>query len=466
MITDNKGTWHYLALKSVSTDDGDMKPTKSLSKLFRGISSKHDGDFYCLGCLHSFRSDKTLKKHERLCDNHKYCKTVMPDDDKKILRHRFGTKSLKLSHIIYADTESLLIKHDLCSNKIKQSYTEKKATHEACGYSMNIVRSYDKNIHNFYRGKDCIQKFCKELRDKATEIINIPKKALIPLTIGAQEKHERSKFCYICNGIFNTDEKDKHYINYKKVIDHDHYTGKYRGAAHSICNLRYREQREIPVALHNGSNYDFHIIMNELAKEFRADMKCLGENTEKYISFSIPLKVANDEGKIIVYRLKFIDSFRFMNRFLPNLTNNLSDINTMNCKTCKERNKIISACKYIAYEGNHAIYECEKCNTKSRKPLASLKEKLKNVYDFCNGNIDKFLLLLRKGAYPYDYMGNWKRFDQNTLPQRKEFYNELDHKDITNEYYAQAQKVWNTFIIKNLSCSNRHPTTCRYIRKF
>ena len=56
------------------------------------------------------------------------------------LKHQFGTKSLKMSHVIYADTESLLKKHDSCSNNPEKSYTEKKATHEACGYSMNIVR--------------------------------------------------------------------------------------------------------------------------------------------------------------------------------------------------------------------------------------------------------------------------------------------------------------------------------------
>ena len=202
------------------------------------------------------------------------------------LKHQFGTKSLKMSHVIYADTESLLKKHDSCSNNPEKSYTEKKATHEACGYSMNIVRLYDKNIHSFYRGKDCIQRFCKELRDKATEIINIPKKPLFPLTSDEQAKHKRSKICHICDEKFINDKGDKQYNNYKKVVEHCHYTGKYRGAAHSICNLRYQEQREIPVVLHNGSNYDFHLIIEELAEEFRTDMKCLGENTEKYISFS------------------------------------------------------------------------------------------------------------------------------------------------------------------------------------
>ena len=70
MITDNKNTHHYLALKSIPTDNGYMKPTKSISKLFKNISSKHNVDVYCLNCLHSFRTSKALKIHQRLCSKH------------------------------------------------------------------------------------------------------------------------------------------------------------------------------------------------------------------------------------------------------------------------------------------------------------------------------------------------------------------------------------------------------------
>ena len=73
---------------------------------------------------------------------------------------------------------------------------------------------------------------------------------------------------------------DKKYL---KVRDHDHYTGKYRGAAHSICNLRYKIPKDIPVVFHNGSNYDFNLIITELAKEFRSEMRCIPLNTDKYV---------------------------------------------------------------------------------------------------------------------------------------------------------------------------------------
>ena len=80
-------------------------------------------------------------------------------------------------------------------------------------------------------------------------------------------------------------------LNYtKKVRDHCHYTGKFRGAAHSICNLKYKVPQEIPVKIHNGSKYHYHFIIKELAEEFKGEFECLGENTEKCISFSVPIK--------------------------------------------------------------------------------------------------------------------------------------------------------------------------------
>ena len=88
MITDDKQrdtieTCHYIALKNEIDDDGNKKPTQCLSALYRGVTSNHKGDFYCLGCLHSYRTDNALKRHERLCGKHGYCKVKMPSKKKK-----------------------------------------------------------------------------------------------------------------------------------------------------------------------------------------------------------------------------------------------------------------------------------------------------------------------------------------------------------------------------------------------
>ena len=124
---------------------------------------------------------------------------------------------------------------------------------------------------------------------------------------------------------------------YHKVRDHCHYTGEFRGPAHNICNLRYKTPKEIPIAFQNGSTYDNHSIIKQLAKEFEGQFECLGENSDKYITFSVPIKKEVDNGKTITYKLNFIDSFRFMADKLSNLVDNLSEIYKKECNACMER---------------------------------------------------------------------------------------------------------------------------------
>ena len=113
---------------------------------------------------------------------------------------------------------------------------------------------------------------------------------MIPLTDYETKYYEKRKYCHICKEKFCTRQNDEKFEKYRKVMDHCHYTGKFRGAAHNICNLRYKVQREIPVVSHHGSAYDYHLIIKELTEEFESDFNCLGENTEKYITFSVPIK--------------------------------------------------------------------------------------------------------------------------------------------------------------------------------
>ena len=84
---------------------------------------------------------------------------------------------------------------------------------------------------------------------------------------------------------------------YQKVRDHCHCTGKVRGAARSICNLRCRVPKKIPVVSHNGSAYDWHFTIKLFPEVFKSKFECLGENIEKYTTFSIPIikEVANDD---------------------------------------------------------------------------------------------------------------------------------------------------------------------------
>ena len=177
-----------------------------------------------------------------------------------------------------------------CQNNPNESCTTKINKHTSFGYSLFTHCSFDKikDKLDYYRGKDCMKKFCKDLREHATKIINYEKKKMIPLTTEEKIHYNEQKICYKWKKEFDKSNK-KHY----KVRDHCHYTRKYRGAAHNICNLRYKIPKEIPVVFHNGSTYDYHFIIKELVKEFDGNFECLGENIEKYITFSAPIKKKN-----------------------------------------------------------------------------------------------------------------------------------------------------------------------------
>ena len=126
--------------------------------------------------------------------------------------------------------------------------------------------------------------------------IRLNKKNLIVTKAKENKFYEKQKVCYIYKKKFSTDENDKNEFKlYRKVRDPCHCTGKFRGAAHSICNLRYKTPKEIPVVFHNGFTYDYHFIINKLAKEFYGQLECLGENTEKYIAFSVPISKELDK---------------------------------------------------------------------------------------------------------------------------------------------------------------------------
>ena len=187
---------------------------------------------------------------------------------------------------------------------------------------------------------------------------------MILLTDKENKSYEKQKECHICKGGFCYDKNMKQFKLYQKVRDHCHYTGKFRGAAHSICNLCYKVPKKIPILIHNRSTYDDHFIIKQLPEEFKGKFECLGENTEKYIIFLVPIKkeiVINDDDeedddikeedendcnskeeefanikkqednnskkkKTITYKIQLIASYRLMPNKLSDLVDNLCDI--------------------------------------------------------------------------------------------------------------------------------------------
>ena len=365
LMISNGENWHYLTVKS-------------LSRLLRGITSNHDGDFYCLNCFHSYRTKNKLEAHEKICQNRDYYHVEMPTNDNNMIKYYQGEKSIKLPFIVYADLECLLEKMSTCYSNPEKSSTTKINKHTPSGYSVFTHCSFDKskNKLNYYRGEDCMTKFCK--------------------------------VCYICKKEFDKSDKKHH-----KVRDHCHYLGKYRGAAHNICNLRYKIPKEIPTVFHNGSTYDYHFMIKELVKEFDGNFECLGENTEKYITFSVPIKKKIENKDIeITYKIKFINSFRFMATSLSKLVDNLTeDIHGDKCIDCK------SDLSYMKVMDEALIFRCFNCKKNYEKEInKELIERFASIYKFCNNDLNKFVMLLRKGVYPYEYMDGWDKFNETSIP--------------------------------------------------
>ena len=131
-----------------------------------------------------------------------------------------------------------------------------------------------------------------------------------------------------------------------------------------------------------------------------------------------------------------------MSHKLSDLIDNLSEINNKDCKTCMEGKNIKLECDFIEFKNNRLNYRCKECKRTSTKSINGLIEKSPSVYQFCDGYLNKFVLLLRKGVYPYEYMVSWERFDGTSLPDKKYFCSELNLEDITDKDYSHAQKVF------------------------
>ena len=192
----NGENWHYLV-------------AKSLSGLLTGITSNHKEDFYCLNCFHSYRTKNKLEAHKKICENRDYCRIEMPTKDNIVIKYNHGKKSIKLMFVVYADLECLLEKMSTCYNNPKQSSTTKINKHTPPGYSIFTHCSFDKSKSKltYYRGEDCMTKFCKDLREHATKIINYEKKDMIPLTKKEEENYNNQKVYYICKKEFDKSDK-------------------------------------------------------------------------------------------------------------------------------------------------------------------------------------------------------------------------------------------------------------------
>ena len=146
------------------------------------------------------------------------------------------------------------------------------------GQCLQVVHLMKKKINLIITEEKMLKKL-KMLKKRAMKIINFQKKEMIQLTKEEKWSYKKQEACHICKKEFCYDKNDENYTNRKKVKDHCHYTGKFRGAAHSKCNLNYKVPKDIPIIIHNAS-YDTHFITNQLAEEFKGELNCIRKNME------------------------------------------------------------------------------------------------------------------------------------------------------------------------------------------
>ena len=318
--------------------------------------------------------------------------TKMPEEGTS-MKFEKHFKKLKAPFVIYGDFECLTTE---TSEGIKGTYQN----HKPSGYMLNLVNAYSGAMKPcLYRGQDCMDKFCDTLNNIRDDVMKQMKNPKDMIMSDLDEiKHLEAKKCFLCNDNFDNRVEAK-----KKVADHCHFTGLYRGAAHMKCNIDYCFKKyHIPVFFHNLKNYDAHLIISNLEKlnTKKEQISVIAHNSEKFITFSLN-------------RLEFKDSFSFLSSSLDKLV------------------------KLTKYEDNKL-----RDNWQEHFKYSFKGKYIKNEKDL--------FLLTEKGVYPYDYCNDFNKFNDTELPEKKHFYSRLSEEDISDVDYERAKLIWKHFNIKNL----------------
>ena len=220
-----------------------------------------------------------------------------------------------------------------------------------------------------------------------------------------KDQHKKSDSCYACGIEFKADrvnDKTKKKEKIIKCADHCHITGKYRGAACDKCNLRMRVPKFVPVLFHNLEGYDAHLFVKSLGLK-EGDIRCIPKTDEKYISFSksIPMETYidnNGKEKTEHLEMRFLDSFKFTLKSLDSLVKTLSE------------------------------------------------DQFETLTSQMSVKPESLGLLKRKGVFPYEYMTDFTKLGETSLPPKEAFYSQL----ISDKDYDHAQNVWKTFDCKTM----------------
>ena len=395
--TKEKKENHVILFKLKNGKNEHFALVNNLNRLWFGQDSKNKNQRQvCDGCLNSFNSKETLEVHQEFC---------VDDGVKAVLPPRKSTVKFKkvqcgtiVPFTIYADFECILEKTE---KRIGEKTTQIQH-HIPCSFCFLPVSRVGVEFSPvFFRGEreDDIGKiFLEKLVEQVKWILNEIREPMLRKNTkrilwekGEKEAFAKTNICWFC----------RKKIEYKKVADHCHLTGRFRGAAHEVCNLKAKVPEFTPVFMHNLDGYDSHLFIKNMGNEF-GEITAIPNNEEKYVSFSLKIiwgEFEDNEGKKhnLYHEIRFLDSLKFMNYPLADLVKNL-DKNDLHC-----------------------------------------------LRRFFPEDAD---LLSRKGVFPYEFMDSFEKFNF-TFPEKDAFFSQLSGK-VSDEDYFHAKEVWKKFGMKSL----------------
>ena len=357
-------------------------------RLLSGITKHCGRKHFCMRCFSHFSSAAILEKHQEICTG-ETCQQVMTmAPEGSFLKFRNTRYQQMCPFVIYADFECLPKKIDggTCNANSPLDVSPEMAyqLHEPCSVGLKLVSVLDDlNLpYEEHFGKDVCQWFLRRLVELESICLDVlyDSKRLVMLS-SEESDYQAARLCYLCSKEFEGKNI--------KVRDHDHVTGRFRGAAHQRCNLLLRRQYKIPIFLHNFRGYDCHVLIAALGLHKDRKITVIGQGMEKYLTLGF--------GDHLVFK----DSLQFVQASLETLVESLGKSGST---------------KFVHL----------------RKAYSSLPD-------------SKFELLLRKGVYPYDYMNSWERFAEPRLPNIEEFASRLRHTQCDPAEYEHATNVWTEF---------------------
>ena len=381
LITDYEKNFHYTLV---------TQPSRLISSQY---SSNGDKIYICWKCINIFHNEDKFNYHKTQCISNKDQNIIMPEEG-SIVKFKNYKNTKWFPFVIYADIECLTIKLETPDLNPESSYTIKTQSHKPISYVLRFISNNQLVMENktlIYVGEDCMDKLVEELEYLVSIIYNKPKAEEI-FKKEDKIKNANTHVCYVCGGGFG----DK---SNAKVADFEYFTGEYLGACHDKC--KNKKPNFIPIFFHNLGGYDSHLFVTKLASSFQGEkIEVIPTNEQKYISlikYSQVGKYKNKDGKDcnIYYKLRFVDSLKFMNAALDTLAKNLPS------------------------------------------------NKFKNLEEWFSGK--KLELAKRKGIFPYDWFDSIDKLKCDKLPPIEDFYSTLYETNITREEYNFALEVWKEF---------------------